>query len=259
MTEEYTEISYKNKLNENFNTFVLITFISFFMTCGNGFSILYYIVTKDAIQNENMLNDDVIIDNLETMSDLYLFFIVVSLIILVLAHGYGTRNILRCFSSFIPCYFIYICIFNILFISYHIIHSSDPCKKRGYFNCSKFNNTEVNNDSIYESIDILALFLIISIITTFITVYISDKYNFKELMKIVLFYGFIVVSLPIIIMFLFIFSGCDDCACDGGTMNIHERRAVTKASRNAVDIVNNKKKNKVIYQIDNIDVKKLEI
>jgi len=193
----------------------IIAITSFFMVFGNGMSTLYLIYTNDAINNKKHLNNDIDLDQLEDSVSFYYFTITVSLISILISHKYGYYNILKIYLPFVPAYYIYICLFNILFINYYTIHNEDPCKSRNFFNCTNIDINTINNSSIMYSINVLIIFEIISILSMIMMSYYVEREKYKNLIMFNFIYGFIMTILPVVIMCIVTCgsacASCDDC------------------------------------------------
>lgn len=239
MTEETKKINYIDQLDDNFGSVFGILCLTFIMTTINGYSILFYIFTVDSIMNPDILNDTISIDELYYQSDFYIMAITISLIIMVLNHIYGYYHILKCYSSFVPAYFVYITLFNLLFVNYYVIYSDSPCEVRNNFNCTKADLHGIDNTYIYNVSDVLWICLTISIFTTIIMLYCHCRENFKKLLPIVFVYGLVIVALPIMLFMIFCIGNCN-CECSRDFINISETR-----------YVNNDKKQRKLQQISN--------
>ena len=136
-------------IDNNIFTICFITICSFISVYLNGFSILYLIFIEDTILNKKYLNNTVDIKDIEDSVGFYRFGIISTLIIMLAAHVYGFRNVFKHYSMLIPGYYVYICLFNILFISYYIIFSDDPCHRRKLLNCTMVGDNELDLSLIH--------------------------------------------------------------------------------------------------------------
>lgn len=223
-----------------------IVLISFFMVYGNGMSILYLIYTNDAISNKQYLNNNIDFEKLEDEVNFYYFTIVFSFISILASHVYGYRNIFKIYLTFVPAYYIYICLFNILFLNYYIIFNDDHCNTRALFNCTNVDTDDIDNSSIIYSINVLIIFEIISVILMFIMSCYFEREKYKNLIIFNLMYGFAVTILPLIIICIITFGeACKDCKdCKPENTNPHERQSVKKAVKNVINTQQINKENK---------------
>ena len=212
--------SYKDVVDENFLSIGGIIILSFLMISANTYSILSLIYTNDAIENYSILNSGITMGVLDETLKFYTGIFIITFIVLLSSHIYGYRNIFKYYISFVPSYYIYICVFIILFISVNIINSDNPCKTRRLFNCSLVRDeTDINNNSITKSAIILAIFDCVAIIMVIILSILLDKVDYCKLICLNLLVGLISMILPLILFITIILSpilsgcqiDCDDC------------------------------------------------
>lgn len=206
--------TYKDEFQENASSIAGIMVLTFLMISGNTYSILSLIYTNDAIENYSLLNKDITMDVLDDTLKFYAGIFIITFIVLLGSHIYGYRHILKCYISFVPSYYIYICLFIILFISANIFISDYPCKTRKFFNCSLVREeTDINDDSIIQSTIILAITDCVAIIMVIISSVMLDKVDYCKLIGLNLLVGLVNMILPLMLFIVLmcgqILSGCE--------------------------------------------------
>ena len=203
---------YAEQLEKNKGSIGLITIFTFMMIYGNGISILYLIYIYDAIANKNLLNDDVLIYDLVYSIWFYTIIITITSIGIVSSHIYGYRNILKCYISFVPSYYMYICLLTILFLGINILWSDNPCKSRVLLNCSLvLDESDLSNDSIIDSINILVICECVSIMMVILLSAILDRRNFCKMVCLNIIVGVLNMILPLLLLIIM--------TCGGGLID----------------------------------------
>ena len=225
----------------SFTITLLVTCASIYLS---GYSMLGYIMSRDALNNKAYINTSFDINNIEDSCEYYTAFIALSFIAIISTHKYLSNSLNKGILPLCSGYYVWICTFTILYINASIISNNDKCKSRLLINCTNVGNN-LDNDVIYESVNILTVGVIGSLFIVLLSMSIVIKFYENTLdydgtitRGCKIFGLYIIISLmitliPITIFIIFIFGNCceDGCQYNGNINSFQHSQQVQKHTR----------------------------